>query len=75
MLILTSSCVDLGFLQQIRQLFQLRVFGLRSDEDGNVGVGVFPNCEEILIGRLSFGGGALHGVSAGQSQPRQQMFG
>src|SRR5260370_26832553 len=44
-----SSCVDPGFLQRIRQLFQLRVLGLRSDEGGNVRVGVFPQREEILL--------------------------
>jgi hypothetical protein len=30
-------------------LFQLGVFRFRCDEDGNVGVGVFPEGEEILI--------------------------
>ena len=49
MSILATSCVDLGFPQRIRQLFQLRVLGLRSDEDGNVRVGVFPEREEILL--------------------------
>ena len=31
------------------KLLQLREFGLRSDENGDVMVGVFPKCEEILI--------------------------
>jgi hypothetical protein len=35
---------------------QLRKFRFRGDEDGNVRVGVFPECEEILIGRLGLGG-------------------
>src|SRR6266851_1522912 len=40
-------------------LLQLRVFGLSGDKDGNVRVSVFPKREEILIGRLGFGGVAL----------------
>jgi hypothetical protein len=32
---------------------QLGVLRLRSDEDGNVGVGVFPERKEILIGALA----------------------
>ena len=53
------------------QSLQLRVFRFRSDEDRNVRVGVFPEREEILIGRLGLGGVALHGVGTGQSQVRQ----
>ena len=51
---------------------QLRVLRFRSDEDGNVRVGVFPQREEILIGRLGFGGVALHRVCAGHSEMRQR---
>ena len=32
------------------QLLQFSVFGFGRDEDGNVGIGVLPYCEEILIG-------------------------
>ena len=46
-----------------------RVFGLGLLEDGDVGVGVFPECEEVLIRGFCFGGIALHGVSASQLQP------
>ena len=46
------------------QLLQLRVLRFRSDEDGDVRVGVFPEREEILIGRLGLGGVALHGVGS-----------
>src|SRR5580700_4804767 len=31
-------------------LFQLRIFRLCSDENGNVGVGIFPQTKEFLIG-------------------------
>ena len=47
---------------------KLRILRFGSDEDGNVGVGVFPEREEILIGRLGFGGVALHGVGAGEAE-------
>ena len=40
-------------------LLQLRLLRLRRDKNGNVGVGVFPECEEILIRSLGFGGVAL----------------
>jgi hypothetical protein len=40
-------------------LAHLGVFHFGSDEDRNVRVGVFPEREEILIGRLAFGGVAL----------------
>ncbi len=36
------------------QLLQLRVFGLGGDENGDSGVGVFPQREEILIRRAGF---------------------
>ena len=42
-------------------LLQLRVLGLGFLQDGDVRVGVFPQCEEILIGRLGLGGVALQG--------------
>jgi hypothetical protein len=43
---------------------QLCVFRLGLLQDGDVGVGVFPECEEILIGGLCLGGVALHGVGS-----------
>ena len=42
-----------------RGLFQLCVFRLGFLEDGDVGVGIFPECEEILIGGAGFGEGVL----------------
>ena len=51
--------------------FQLRVLSFRSDENRNVGVGVFPEREEILIGCLGFRGVALHGVGAGEAEMRE----
>ena len=50
------------------RLFEFGVFGLGGDEDGDVGVGLFPLGEEVLIGGTGFGSVALHGVSAGQAE-------
>ena len=38
------------------QLLQFRVLYLSLLQNGYVGVGVFPECEEILVRRLCFGG-------------------
>jgi hypothetical protein len=43
------------------KLFQLGVLRFGSDEDGDVRVGVFPERQEIVIGRLGLGGVALAG--------------
>jgi hypothetical protein len=40
-----------------RGLFQLCVFRLGFLQDGDVGVGVFPEGEEILVGGAGFGEG------------------
>jgi hypothetical protein len=52
-------------------LLQLRVLRFRSDEDGNVRVGVLPECEEILISGLGFGGVALHDIGATELKVRK----
>jgi hypothetical protein len=58
--------VELGFMFcRVRELLQPRVLRLGFFQDGNVGVGVFPEREEILIRRLGFGGVALHGIGSG----------
>ena len=60
---MVSSYLYLGdIFQTALELLQLRVFRLGDDEDGNVGVGVFPEGEELLVGCLGFGGVALHGI-------------
>jgi hypothetical protein len=43
---------------------------LRPPSGRDVGVGVFPEGEEVLIGRLSFGGVAVHGVGSTELQMR-----
>src|ERR1700747_122079 len=35
---------------------------------GIVGVGVFPQCKEILLGSASFGNGILQGLGAGETE-------
>jgi hypothetical protein len=47
------------------------VLGFALLQDGNVGVGIFPQREEILIGRLGLGGVALHGVGASHLKMRE----
>ncbi len=55
-----------------RLLLQFGVLGLGRDENGDVGVGVFPEGKEILIGRFGFGGIALYGVRACKLEPGQR---
>jgi hypothetical protein len=50
------------------ELLQFGVLCLGLLQDGDVRVGVFPEREEILIGRLGLGGVALHGVGASETE-------
>ena len=59
--------VTVRFSARCAQLLQLGVFGFCGDEDGNVGVGVFPEREEVLIGGARLGCIAGESVGAGQS--------
>ena len=47
---------------------QFGVFGFGSFEDVKVRIGVFPECEEILIGRLRFGSVPLQSVRASNAE-------
>src|SRR5205823_4582058 len=47
---------------------QLRVLRLGSLQDGDVGVGVLPEGEEVQIGSASFRAIALEGVGAGEAE-------
>jgi hypothetical protein len=51
-----------------KKSLQLGVFGLGLLQDGNVGVGIFPKREEILIRRLGFGSVALQHVAVGEAE-------
>ena len=55
--------------------FQLRIFGFRSNEDRDVRVGVFPEREKILIGRIGFGCIALHRIGPADLETRNPPFG
>src|ERR1700680_977809 len=64
---------------------QFGVFGFGGDEDGDAGVGVFPEREEIVVGGAGFGArgfsiGTLHGLSlkrvgAGEAEMRERADG
>src|SRR5690242_8148121 len=47
---------------------QLRVFRLGLLQDGNVGVGVFPQSEEVLVGTATFAQITVDRISTGESQ-------
>ncbi len=49
-------------------LLELGVLGFRRDQDGDVGVGVFPEREEIIVGGLRFAGVARESVSTGEAE-------
>ena len=53
------------------QLLQLRVVRLGFFQDGDVGVGVFPEGEEILIRGAGFGGVAGHCIGTTELQMAQ----
>jgi hypothetical protein len=52
--------------QDFPLLLQLRVLRFGFLQDGDVGVGVFPEGEEILIRRFGLGDVAGDGISAGE---------
>src|ERR1700720_4186046 len=45
--------------------FQLRVFGFRGNEDGNIGIRIYPKRQENLIRSSRFHGVALRRAGAG----------
>src|SRR5712692_8318429 len=57
----------------VARLLQLGEFGFGLLEDGKVGVSVFPQREEILIGLAALGGLASERVGARQPEMRQHM--
>jgi hypothetical protein len=56
------------FLLAPPELMKSRVLRFGLLEDGDVRVGVFPEGEEILVGRTGLGGVAGEGDSAGKTQ-------
>ena len=56
-------------------LLQLRKLGFGLFENGDAGVGIFPEREEILVCRFRFCGVAAEGVGAAQAKLCQRMLG
>jgi hypothetical protein len=52
-------------------LLQLRVLGFGLLQDGDIGVGVFPEGKEILVARSGLDDFSLHGMSASEAEMRQ----
>src|ERR1700722_6334578 len=50
------------------QLLQLCVFGFGLLQDGDVGIGVFPKGEEVLVSSFGFCGVARHSVGTAELQ-------
>jgi hypothetical protein len=61
-------------LRQAHFLLQLCVFGFGFFQDWDVGVGVFPEGEKVLVGDAGFRGFALHLVGAGELVGRREPF-
>src|SRR5208282_2451920 len=55
-------------------LLQLRVLRLGFFQDGDAGVGVFPESEEVLISGCGLGRVTGHGVGAADLQMRQRTY-
>jgi hypothetical protein len=49
-------------------LLQRRVLRLGLSEDWDVGIGVFPEGEEVLVFGAGFGGVTLQGISTGETE-------
>src|ERR1700693_2772134 len=60
-----------GATELSKKSLKLGVFGFGGDEDGDVGVGVLPLGEEILICRLGLGGVGLHHIGASEAEMGQ----
>ena len=65
------SAKQQGRSQDFFQLLQLRVLRVGFLQDGDVGIGVFPEGEEILIRGAGLGGVALQGIGAGKLEMSQ----
>src|SRR5580692_7313824 len=64
-------CTRTKIRNSMELLLQLRVLRLCLLQDRNLGVGVSPEREEILIGCPGFGCVTLHCASAGHAEMRQ----
>jgi len=55
----------------LNKLLQLCVLRLGLLQDGDVGVGVFPEGEEIIVGGAGFDGVVLHGIGSADLEMRE----
>ena len=60
------------FPQSASQLLQFRVLRLGLFQDGDVRIGVFPEGEEVLIGRLGFGAVARNSAGSAELESGQR---
>jgi len=58
--------------QGFRQLLQLRVFRFGFLQNGDVGIGVFPQRKELIVGLSAFVDLTHHFVRSAQAQVRQR---
>jgi hypothetical protein len=58
---------------RLQSLLEFGVFGFGLEEDGDVGVGIFPECEEILIGGAGFSGVVGEDGGAGEAEVRERV--
>jgi hypothetical protein len=65
-----SICVTLASQFSHGELFQLCVLGFRCNQDRDIGVGVFPEGEKILIGGLGLNDITLHGIGSADLEMR-----
>src|SRR5215469_7612052 len=63
---------EVRFSGHPKLLLQLRVLGLGLLQDGDFGIGVFPESKKILIGGLRLRGVAIDGIRAAKLKMRQR---
>src|SRR5271169_555621 len=66
-----SYYVRVKLALNFRQLMQCRELGFGLLQDGNVGISIFPQREEFIIGGASLHGSFLHRIGAPELQMRE----
>ena|SRR5437667_12638587 len=59
---------SIATLKAAKRLLQLRVLRLGFLQDGDVGVGIFPEREEVLIGSAALGSFARERIGTGEAE-------
>src|SRR4029077_16192773 len=73
--IICGNAMACGQVSQCTGSLQLGVLRLGFLQDGDVGVGVFPLGEEVLVVGASFGGVARKSKASGKAEPSQGDIG